>query len=120
VADETELAAGWPLYYEGLVAQTPFRSVASLPLRSHRPAYVGALDLHSSEPDASAFDAIHEVDIEIAGPITAILFDAPSSTIQSLGVTVPSWLNNERGRTRMNVWVGLSLFVPKRTCSPDD
>ena len=47
VVGETSMAARWPMFYHELLAQTPFRSVASIPLKSSQLRRFGALDLYT-------------------------------------------------------------------------
>ena len=51
VADLAVMAARWPTLHEGFVAETPYLSVASFPLRSARGSCLGALDLYSTSPE---------------------------------------------------------------------
>ncbi len=92
VADETSMAARWPMFHRELLTQTPFRSVASIPLKSSQLRRFGALDLYSTDSDALQRLNLHEVSSNIADPMAAILFDAPN-TISDDGTVLPTWMN---------------------------
>ena len=71
------MAARWPMFHRELLAETPFRSVASIPLKSTQLRRFGALDLYSTDSDALQRLSLDEVSTNIADPMAAILFDAP-------------------------------------------
>lgn len=108
--DSATMASRWPVYYEELVAQTPFRSVASFPLASrHRPRF-GALDLYSTDPTVQAFSSIVELGTAVVGPIAQVLLETPAldSTING---PVPAWMANDSVTGRLNVWVAVGMLI---------
>jgi hypothetical protein len=48
-ANQDDIARLWPLLYDELVRQTPYRSIASVPLRI-TPTVVGAIDVYFTDP----------------------------------------------------------------------
>jgi len=110
VADETSMAARWPMFHRELLAQTPFRSVASIPLRSDPLRRFGALDLYSTDADALQRLNLGEVSRDIADPMAAILFDAPTMTLHE-GALLPWWMLRPSVAQRMNVWVAVGILI---------
>jgi hypothetical protein len=104
------MEARWPMFHRALLEQTPFRSVASIPLRSDDLRRFGALDLYSANLETLTALSMDEVSTDIAEPIAAILFDAPTDTIQH-GIPLPLWLNNRSVTHRMNVWVAVGILI---------
>lgn len=110
VADEATMAARWPMFHRELLKQTPFRSIASLPLTSLTHRRLGALDLYSSEPDAFLSASLDHINIAVADSIAAILFDSRAAVVTP--GTVPSdWLRNPSITIRMNVWVAVGMLM---------
>jgi hypothetical protein len=110
IADEASMAARWPIFSSELLAATPFRSVASLPLRSSELLRFGALDLYSTDPDPLLGQSLDEVSSSIADPIAAILFDGPSTAGPS-GAMVPSWTTHAGVTRRMQVWTAVGMLI---------
>jgi hypothetical protein len=119
VADAATMAARWPMFHRELVAQTPFRTVASIPLRSVNLRRLGALDLYSTSPDSVAPVPMAVVATDIADPIAAILFDRTETALQS-ELTPPVWLNNRSVADRMNVWIAVGLLIEQAKLSNAD
>lgn len=112
VAGAAAMALSWPLFCRELSAQTPFRSVAALPLRLDGSRVLGALDLYATGRDALPPDLVEEVRVELAEPITAMLFGSAAPETGSF--TPPLWLGADSVIDRMNVWVAVGL-VQERT-----
>jgi GAF domain len=110
VVGETSMAARWPMFHRELLAQTPFRSVASIPLKSSQPQRFGALDLYSVDPDALQRLNLREVARNVADPMAAILFDTPH-TISHEGTLLPRWMTSPPVTQRMNVWVAVGILI---------
>ncbi len=120
VVDLATMEARWPMFHREVIAKTPFRSIASIPLRSpHGSRYLGALDLYSTRTEAPVSLSITEVATDIAGPIAAILF-APPTADNAQGGTLSTWLNNEAVTDRMNVWVAIGMFIEHSRMSNQD
>ena len=97
-----------PRFTRELTAQTPYRSVLSVPLHVEtRP--VGALDLYSVGQHGFEQDLVEEVCTHVAGPIAALVFGAAPA---DLGVfSPPPWLASDGVIERMNVWVAVGLVL---------
>jgi hypothetical protein len=104
------MAEQWPLFERQIQLETPFRSIASLPLRSALVPAVGALDLYSCGADALNDLPLGEVCSEIGDQIGAMLFEAPSAAFQH-GITLPLWLGSDSVSHRMNVWVAIGMLI---------
>jgi len=110
IANETSMAERWPMFHRELLTQTPFRSVASVPLTSSQPRRFGALDLYATSSDALQRLNLREVSINVADPMAAVLFDAPY-TISDEGTVVPTWMLRPSVTQRMNVWVAVGILI---------
>ena len=55
--DASSMAATWP-FSAALTSGTPFRSVASVPLRTDNGPPFGALDLYNVDPEAPTLDGV--------------------------------------------------------------
>jgi hypothetical protein len=119
IADQDLMATRWPMFHRELLEQTPFRSIASLPLNSLDYQRLGALDLYSTEPHFVASTRVADIIINVADPIAAILFDAATTPLQR-GAVSSAWLTNPRARTRMNVWVAVGMLIEHATLSNAD
>lgn len=111
-ADLARMAQLWPTFSERLVAETPYRSVASLPLRTHQGTCLGALDLYSTSPDTLTASELAEIDSAIATPVASMLF-RDSLPGEPTGITVPEWLDQEQIDNRMNVWVAVGIAMER-------
>lgn len=85
------MANTWPVFHHELLAQTPYRSVASLPLLTPRRQQFGALDLYSTDPHGHAFQFLAEMGGAVVGPISVVLFDTPATSSED-SVPVPAWM----------------------------
>ena len=119
VADLTTMAAKWPTFHERFVAETPYQSVASFPLRAAQRAFLGALDLYSTRRDPLTSSEVKQVDAAVAIPIASILFrDAPAGELD--GIATPSWLSKDSVDQRMNVWVAVGMTMERLKQSNTD
>jgi hypothetical protein len=108
MADAAGIAARWPVFHTELIAQTPFRSVASLPVRRGEPAEpVAALDLYLTSPDAPSPRLLSD---GIVGTIGEMLFTSPAS-VERRGTWLPAWMASPPARQRMNVWVAVGILT---------
>ena len=110
-ADEAELAARWPVYHRALLRQTPFRSVASLPLRVAGQPPVGALDLYSERPRIDAVVSGEEVQTAVADQISGLLLDAPLVRADWTDEPVAAWLAGPAVAGRMEVWKAVGMLM---------
>lgn len=118
VADTGVIASRWPMFHHGLTDQTPFRSVASVPLpESGRPVF-GALDLYSTHPDAARLHDLAADSQAIADQIAAILLTAP--TIDEDGDPTYTWMSAAPVTARRNVWVAIGMLLAHSRLSNHD
>ena len=110
VADLGDLAAGWPVFHHELLRQTPFRSVASLPLVMPDGHTLGAVDLYSRDASAAAFAVVPEIGGDVAAQMATFLMASTSwlgsaddlAADESCAVT-----------RRMNVWVAIGMVMER-------
>ncbi len=110
VADESSMASQWPMFHRELVAETPIRAVASIPLKSARLRRTGALDLYATSPQQLQRLSLQEVSANIADPMAAMLFD-DRHNVSEYGTVLPKWMNNQSVSQRMNVWVAVGILI---------
>ena len=110
VADESAMAVQWPMFHRELVAETPIRAVASMPLKTARLWQFGALDLYATSPEKLQRLSLDEVSTNIADPMAAMLFDSPR-TASEYGDVWPIWMNNHTVTQRMNVWIAVGVLI---------
>lgn len=108
--DLAAILSRWPMFATEVLAQTPFRSVSSIPLSVPDLPRFGALDLFCTDPAGLAVELVHEVATGIGEVISAALFAAPTANYQH-GVTLPTWLNVASVTQRMNVWVAVGMLM---------
>lgn len=108
--DLATLAARWPVFSSELVAKTPLRSIASLPIFASEVLTTGALDLYSTDEDGLGELPLDEISTAIVATIGKTLFAAPSAALAN-GTSVPLWLSNDAVTNRMDVWVALGTLM---------
>src|SRR5215207_733291 len=118
VADLTTMAASWPTFHERFVAETPYQSVASFPLRAGQGSFIGALDLYSTGPDTLTSSQVKQVDTAVAIPIASILFRDAAGELD--GIAMPTWLSKDSVDDRMNVWVAVGMSMERLKLSNTD
>ncbi|SDR74420.1 hypothetical protein SAMN04488543_0299 [Friedmanniella luteola] len=111
VADAATVAARWPAYHRELVRQTPFRSVASLPLRAAGQPPMGALDLYSDAARMDPSACGPEVQTAIADQISGLLLDAPLVSTEWTDEPVAAWLAGPSVADRMEVWKAVGMLM---------
>ena len=105
LADETTIAARWPVFYEDLVARTPVRGIISLPLVDDLQQGFGALDLYLVPPrDITAVDLTDAV--EVARAVVAVFLAASRPSCSSDG---PAWLDAPTAAQRSLVWQAMGF-----------
>lgn len=110
VLDAPAIASRWPVFHSELIRQTPFRSVASLPvLWGDPPEPVAALDLYllSSEAPTSPIEVLAS---DIVDTIAVVLFATPP-IIEWRGARLPAWMTGRSATQRMNVWVAVGILT---------
>jgi hypothetical protein len=119
IADLDGMAGRWPLFQRQLVAKTPFRSVASVPLGMHRMLPFGAMDLYSTRPDGAVFPEIDQLESAIAGTASRFLLAAPT-TMDATGTVMPAWFDTQPARHRMQVWSAVGMLTARSRLSSAD
>jgi hypothetical protein len=108
VADWATMAQRWPTFHTELLAQTPFRSIISLPLRGPDHCRFGAIDLYSTHPTATPRAALAELVEHLAAPISSLLLHAPAGPVDDR-ISIPLWLFSEPAASRMRVWTAIGV-----------
>lgn len=119
VAGLASMQSRWPLFHAALLEQTPYRSVASLPLSDGNHVF-GALDLYSVSPDADPFLTDEQVRSDIADQIGVILSVAPVSSVSWSDEPVASWLGGPDVERRMSVWRAVGILVASADLDQSD
>lgn len=109
VASGATLSLRWPVFHTELLRQTPFRSIASLPIRLPDGLSLGAVDLYSTDEEGRPFAAVPAAGPEIAERVAGLL----------LGMS--GWLQESRGtgthrlelaaERRLDVWVAVGMVI---------
>lgn len=118
VADAHVAARHWPVYYDDLVRRTPFRSVASFPLRADERPF-GALDLYSSSTELSSTLPLPDIADAVAGPIAMIVSGAFAQLYEH-DARVPAWLDADPAVDRMSVWTAVGMLMANSTRTDAD
>jgi hypothetical protein len=119
LADESSMAVRWPVFHHELVAETPIRAVASMPLKSAQLRQFGALDLYATSSEKLERLSLDEVSTNIADLMAAMLFDNPRTVSGYLGVW-PIWMNSHSVTQRMNVWIAVGILLEHAGLSTAD
>ena len=119
IADQDLMATRWPMFHRELLDQTPFRSIASLPLNSLDHQRLGALDLYSTEPNFVPSTRLADITTNVADPIAGILFDPAPAPFQR-GAVSSAGLTNPPVTIRMNVWVAVGILIEHATLNNAD
>jgi hypothetical protein len=111
VADLAGIATGWPVFHHELLRQTPFRSVASLPLVMPDGHTLGAVDLYSRDASAAAFAVVPEIGGDVAAQMATFLMDSTSW----LAGSADDLAEDDSGAVtrRMNVWVAIGMVMER-------
>jgi hypothetical protein len=109
VADASSMAATWPVFSLALTSRTPFRSVASVPLRTRDGSPFGALDLYSVEPDAATLDAVIGDAAQVGQLMAASLVDAAGAA--GLRGAMSRWMQSPSANHRFGVWNAVGMMM---------
>jgi hypothetical protein len=117
--DQTEIRVSdddmrrrWPVFYDELILRTPYRSVASLPLRIS-PGLEGAIDLYFQDPLA-AFTVDLNAATRAAGYVAETLRATSAPTVPSVrtaDVLVPAWLHSPAAAQRLRTWIATGVVI---------
>lgn len=80
VADAASMAATWPVFASALTSRTLLRSAASVPLRTDGGSSFGAVDLYSTDTDATTLDVVIDYAARITEMMAVSLMHAPGAT----------------------------------------
>lgn len=105
-AGQDVLAKRWPLFHSELLEQTPYRSVASVPLLTAQGGRLGALDLYSTNPEPMEESLLHTLSEGIGAPMAAMLLGNLAA-----GSGLPSWLSGTGAQQRMTVWSAVGILL---------
>ena len=120
-ANQDDIARLWPLLYDELVRQTPYRSIASVPLRV-TPTVVGAIDVYFTDP-AGAFTVDLGDAVSLASEAAHLLrlHSAPLQlSISEPDLMVPAWTYSQSSRNRMRVWIATGVLQAQLNISSPD
>lgn len=113
------IAHRWPLFHRELLAQTPYRSVSSIPLLPDRGHRLGVLDLYLTTPEPMEPQLLFSLSASIGATMAAILSGAPVAEGLD-GVTMPTWLNAAPVQERMRVWAAVGVMLARSDVSNAD
>lgn len=111
-ASQRDIARRWPTFHAELVRATPFRSIASIPLRIS-PLLNGGLDLYFHAPEGALavdLDAAADVAGELAGALRRDTA-APVPSLEEPGRTVPAWAYGPSAMNRLRVWIATGMLM---------
>jgi hypothetical protein len=109
VADTSSMASTWPFFAPALSSRTPFRSVASIPLRAGDGLSFGALDLYSVEPDAKALDAVIDDAAQVGQLMAVSLVDAAGA--DGPAGAAEGWMQSPSANHRFRVWNAVGMMM---------
>jgi hypothetical protein len=114
----TALAERWPIYAHELFDQTPYRSVASLPLQHVTEGPFGAIDLYSTRAEAIAPSLLAAAYTEVAVQVAALLV-ASASAVGSSDPLAP-WLAAGPAEDRLTVWRAVGILLARSSLDNAD
>jgi hypothetical protein len=109
VADATSMAATWPVFASALTSRTPFRSAASVPLRTDGGSWFGAVDLYSTDSDATTLDVVIDDAARIAELMAVSLMYAAGAP--GSGDPVARWMLSPTANGRFRVWNAVGMMM---------
>jgi hypothetical protein len=120
VVDLAELQTRWPVYGDELTRQTPFRSVASVPLRTPAGEVYAALDLYAEDEHLSRRLDLDAVTRDVA-PVVSALLSMCLADVRGIDLerAMPSWYRVATTR-RHRVWVAIGMLVGREQQSTQD
>jgi hypothetical protein len=109
VADAESMAATWPMFGTALTSDTPFRSVASVPLRTGGGSSFGAVDFYSTEADSSTLDTVMRYAVQVGKVMAASLVDVAG--VAGLRGTISGWMQTPSANHRFRVWNAVGMMM---------
>ena len=119
-ADLDELRNRWPLYAEELTRRTPYRSAASIPVRTPDGHVFAAMDFYAEVPQLRGLLDLDEVEREIGAPLGALL-DVCMHPVRIAGTdaVLPEWYVDATER-RQDVWIATGMVMGREHQASDD
>jgi hypothetical protein len=102
----------WPIFYDELILRTPYRSIASLPLRITA-KLAGAIDFYF-EDSRGAFTVDLDAATRAAGHVAETLrvTSAPAvPSMRSADVLVPAWMHSPSAGDRLRTWIATGVLI---------
>ena len=109
VADAASMAATWPVFGAALTAGTPFRSVASVPLRMDGGSSFGAVDLYSVDATSSRLDAVIKDAVRVGEVMADSLIDV--ADVGGLRGAFSRWMQSPSANHRFRVWNAVGMMM---------
>ena len=109
VADATSMAATWPVFGAALTSGTPFRSVASVPLRTDGRSPFGAVDLYSAEADSKRLAAVITDAAQVGEAMAHALVDVAG--VAGLRGVFSRWMQSPSANHRFRVWNAVGMMM---------
>lgn len=114
IADGDVVSAHWPVYHQQLSDQTPFASVAAVPLAAPGQPSFAALNLYSTRPDFSSVLALPEA-AAVAAPIVTVLL----GMLDPDGLPAPAdLLTAGPAEDRMRAWQAVGMVMAAAHLNP--
>ena len=120
IADLTTMAHRWPTFHRELWEQTPFRSVAALPLRVAPHPPFGALELYSTDDEIDPSLLEEQVRADVVDQIADLLQGAPRTTVPWSEEPVAVWLNGPTVVRRLEVWAAVGMVMSTGAATEED
>ena len=109
VADAASMAATWPVFGAALTTGTPFRSVASVPLRIDGGSPFGAVDLYSVDATSSRLDAVIKDAVRVGEVMADSLIDV--ADVGGLRGALSRWMQSPSANHRFRVWNAVGMMM---------
>jgi hypothetical protein len=112
VADAASMASTWPIFGSALSTGTPFRSVASVPLRADGQSAFGAVDLYSIEADSKTLAAVITDVAQVGEAMAHALVDAAG--VPGSRGAISRWMRSPSANHRFQVWNAIGMMMAYR------
>jgi hypothetical protein len=115
LANADDLTRLWPVFGSELRRRTPFRSVASLPLRPAEGDWRGAMDLYSTDPSAP-FGPLDEIHAAVSESMVSLLMGQSDWSADLLDMQP----TRSAAQRRMTVWTAVGLLMASADVDHND
>jgi len=109
VADASSMAASWPMFGAALTGGTPFRSVASVPLRMNGGGSFGAVDLYSVDAGSATLDAVISDAAQVGEVMANSLVEVAG--VAGLRGALSRWVQSPSANNRFRVWNAVGMMM---------